>query len=427
MKPQAIDRKDTPWIADIASKRIVYAVSGMEQIEVRRNAAYKSTDEAELQADIYIPPGLAEGERRPAVFFIHGGYLPPNLLTQPKDWGVFVSYGQLAAVSGLVGVTFNHRYYGWDEKNLAQSVSDVADAVAYIRTHAGPLHIDPQRICLWAFSGGGPHLIMALRERLDFVRCIVSYYALLDFTQASQFPGFPALTAEVIERYSPARYLNESNAHIPPVFIARAGLDLPHINRSIDEFVSRAFACGVTIDVANHPAGQHGFDIFDDDARSREIIARTIDFIKVYLFSNRLSDNQLPQSLARASGLLQKGDANGARDLAQALRADKSASREMLDRVFSELTLNRFGELLMSQGKVKEAVAVFEWVVEEHPDSPAACDSLGNGYEADGRKQDAIRISERALQLLQNARELSESHASSIRDSVESRLKRLQQ
>jgi hypothetical protein len=33
----------------------------------------------------------------------------------------------------------------------------------------------------------------------------------------------------------------------------------------------------------NHPTGRHGFDILDDDARSREIIARTLDFLKARL------------------------------------------------------------------------------------------------------------------------------------------------
>ena len=55
----------------------------------------------------------------------------------------------------------------------------------------------------------------------------------------------------------------------------------------------------------------------------------------------------------------------------------------------------------MGQGKAKEAVAVFEWAVEEHPDLPGAWDSLGNGYEADGRKQEALRITEKALELLE--------------------------
>ena len=126
MKPQPTDRKDPAWVADIAAKRIVYAVSGMDRVEVRRNIVYKHTDQEDLQADVYLPPGLAEGECRPAVFFIHGGSLPPDLLTQPKEWGTFVSYGQLAAVSGFIAITFNHRYYGIQEKDFEQSTGDVS-------------------------------------------------------------------------------------------------------------------------------------------------------------------------------------------------------------------------------------------------------------------------------------------------------------
>src|SRR5512136_2751501 len=162
MKAEETDREDPAWVSEIISKRIVYAVSGMEQVEARKDLVYKHADEAELKADVYLPPGLAEDECRPAVIFIHGGPLPPNLLTEPKEWGCFVSHGQLAAVSGLVGVTFNYRHWGWDEKSFERASGDVLDAIAYIRNRAGTLHVDPQRICLWAFSGGGPQLVTVL-------------------------------------------------------------------------------------------------------------------------------------------------------------------------------------------------------------------------------------------------------------------------
>jgi hypothetical protein len=34
------------------------------------------------------------------------------------------------------------------------------------------------------------------------------------------------------------------------------------------------------IEVINHPQGQHGFDILDDNLRSQQIIARTLAFIQ---------------------------------------------------------------------------------------------------------------------------------------------------
>jgi acetyl esterase/lipase len=426
MKPQETDREDPAWVSEIASKRIVYAVSGMEHAVVRKDLVYKRTDELELKADVYLPPGLAEGELRPAILFIHGGPLPPNLLTEPKEWGCYISHGQLAAVSGLVGVTFNYRYRGLDEKSFEQSAGDVSDAIAFIRNRAGLLHVDPQRICLWAFSGGGPHLVTALREPTDYIRCIVSYYAILDMGDVPQGPGFPLITSEVAEKYSPARYLNEENAGIPPVFIGRAGLDRPYLNGSVDRFISRAFQCGVALEVCNHPAGRHGFDTLDDDARSREIIARTIQFIQNQLFSDRLKDSRLAQNIAKAGALLNAGEIEKARNMAQILRTE-SAGRDTPERVFSEPALIESAYHLMSTGKMKEAAAVLEWALEEHPDSPGACDHLAAVYEACEKNQESVWMTEKALKLLETAQGLGISGANSIRLNLESRLKRLLQ
>jgi hypothetical protein len=33
----------------------------------------------------------------------------------------------------------------------------------------------------------------------------------------------------------------------------------------------------------NHPDGQHGFDFRDDNARTREILMRTVNFIHTHL------------------------------------------------------------------------------------------------------------------------------------------------
>jgi hypothetical protein len=47
--------------------------------------------------------------------------------------------------------------------------------------------------------------------------------------------------------------------------------------------VQEALARNVSIEVMNHPQGRHGFDILDDNPRSREIIGRAIEFLKARL------------------------------------------------------------------------------------------------------------------------------------------------
>jgi hypothetical protein len=63
----------------------------------------------------------------------------------------------------------------------------------------------------------------------------------------------------------------------------RAGLDHPFLNAGIDRFIQQALATNACIDVLTHPTGRHGFDILDDNPRSREIIARTLEFLRARL------------------------------------------------------------------------------------------------------------------------------------------------
>jgi acetyl esterase/lipase len=273
--------EDPPWLKETSPKRIVYTIPGMDQVQVRKDVTYKHAPERDLTADVYMPPDLSGDERRPGVVFIHGGYLPPNLRTQPKDWGVFVSYGQLMAASGLIGITFNHRYYGREYLDTAQS--DIGDLLSYIRDRADQFALDRDRISLWAFSGGGPLVSWVIRDTPSFVRCLVLYYAVLEMKPNHR--DTPAtLPDEKLDEFSPVYQVQNLEKGTLPTFIARAGLDRPALNETIDRFIQAALSRNVTIDFSNHAGGHHGFDILDDDDRSREIIQRTVDFVRTRSF-----------------------------------------------------------------------------------------------------------------------------------------------
>jgi acetyl esterase/lipase len=266
------ERVDPEWLKPRLSKRIVYSVPGMERIKARKDVVWKRVDGVELKLDLYTPPGKPRNRPLPVVVFIHGGPIPPNLRTEPKDWGVYISYGQLAAASGFVGIAFNHRFYGMDRLRDAQS--DVNDLVAYLRANAATLGIDPDRITLWAFSGGGPMLSGAIRDAAPYIRCLVAYYALLDIA------GSGASGEGAQKEFSPLYQLKQKGQAVPPLFVARAGLDNPGLNSALDRFAQEAITRNVTFEFSNHAAGRHSFDVLNDDDRTREIIRRTIEFIK---------------------------------------------------------------------------------------------------------------------------------------------------
>ena len=142
-------------------KRIVYQVSGMGDVSVQRDLVYSNIGHVGLRMDVYLPKGLPDDMRVPGVVFIHGGPISADLPC-PKDWQAFVSYGELVAASGLVGITFNHRFFSPDD--LEQAARDISAAIAYARRRADTFHLDPERLCLWAFSGGGDFLGPPLHE-----------------------------------------------------------------------------------------------------------------------------------------------------------------------------------------------------------------------------------------------------------------------
>lgn len=260
-------------------KPVVYRLPGMEQVKVVKDLSYKpGGNDPLLRMDAYIPQGLAGGQRHPAVVFIHGG---AGAQSRAKDWGIFISWGRLVAAAGMVGVTFTHRL-GYPKPLLAEAASDVSDAVNYVRANADALHVDRDRICLAAYSGGGPMLSMAMRDAPPYVRCLVAFYAFLDIQQSELHR--PHESAETLRDYSPIYHLIRQEGRIPPLFIARAGRDeIPAMNDSIDRFMREAIARNAHVDFANHPQGVHGFDNQTDDGRSREIIRHAIEFMKTHL------------------------------------------------------------------------------------------------------------------------------------------------
>jgi pimeloyl-ACP methyl ester carboxylesterase len=66
---------------------------------------------------------------------------------------------------------------------------------------------------------------------------------------------------------------------------------------------------------------------------------------------------------------------------------------------FDEELLNRLGYLLLREQDIDAAIAVFELNAREYPDAPNPHDSLGEGYAAVGRLEEALASYRRAVQL----------------------------
>ncbi len=256
---------------------VVLKMPGTDKVKAVQNLKYTKSDDPNVLMDVYVPPDLSENEKRPVVIFLHGGGKTDYT---PKDWGVYTSWGRLIAASGFVGVTFTHRLE-YPTASLEKAAVDVLDAVKYVRANADKYHVDKDRVCLIAYSAGGPLLTLAMRGDMPFVRCLVGFYAFMDIQQSDyQKTEKP----ETVKSFSPITYLQTDANKIPPMFIARAGHDeVPTMLDSIDRFVAEGLSKNIALTLVNHPQGVHGFDNQNDDERSREIIRTAIEFIRLHL------------------------------------------------------------------------------------------------------------------------------------------------
>jgi acetyl esterase/lipase len=352
--PAALAQKPTPdaeaerlrRMAELVNRPVVYKVPGMDQVKVRKDLAYKPSDDPNLKMDIYAPPNLGPGERRPAVVFIHGGAASRF---RPKDWGIYQSWGRLAAASGMVGVTFTHRL-GFPRTQILEGASDVADAIAYIRSHAGELGIDGDRLCLAAYSAGGPMLAPFLSDPPPYIRCLVGFYPFLDIRQSKEH--WESESAETLERFSPIVQIARDPARVPPLFVARAGRDeIPTLKDSIDRFAAEALARNVPLTLMNHPQGVHGFDNQNDDDRSREIVRGALEFMKGHLGLSALPGNQQEQETALVELERRRSQAIWTTDL------------QSLDRIYASDFRG-----LMANGRFIDKAGLFEVFKSQDPD-----------------------------------------------------------
>lgn len=257
----------------ITSKNVVLRLPGMDEVRVLRDLPCPSEDGGDLAVDLYLPAGVDEGERRPAVILVLG-YPDPGMERlfglRFKDWGSSTSWARLLAVSGLIGVAYTNR----------RPEADLHRLLHHLRVSGPAWGIDPGRIALLACSGHGPLALSALIDDRGepSLRCAVLLYP-----YTLDEAGFTATAAAA----ATFRFANPSEgkrtADLPgniPILLVRAGGDaMPGLNETLDRFAARARELGRPVSVVDHPSGPHAFDLDDDSEASRDAVRSALEFL----------------------------------------------------------------------------------------------------------------------------------------------------
>lgn len=212
--------------------------------------------------DVYTSED-GDGGRKPAVLFVHGGPVPEDQLPRPRDWEGFSGYAALAAASGLVGITFNHRLY--TDAHYPLAADDVAAAVEQARSLDS---VDSDRIGLWFFCVGGGLAADWLAEPPDWLGCIAWTYPVLvpppDW--AGDRERFDVVTAA-------------SSAPKLPKLLLRVGNEYEYFAQTQNDLVDSVREHGGDLEVIDLPEAEHGFEHLGHVVQSRAGVDRAMRWV----------------------------------------------------------------------------------------------------------------------------------------------------
>jgi len=254
-------------LREIAKKKVVYTLPGMDALEVRRDARYRSTAGNDLAFDIYYPETPA-GARVPVVV-ISLGYPDPE--AGVRVFGPFTSWARLLAASGMAAVLYG---------SVAPE-QDVHAMLGHLRDNAADLGLDSKRIGIVAMSGSVA-VALATLMRDPTLRCA----ALLE-GYTMDLDGATAV-ADMGRQYGfvdacAGQTVDDLPDDVPMLFV-RAGQDhSPGLNEALDKVLARALARNLPLTLVNHATGAHGFECDEDNELSRGIVRQVLAFLESHL------------------------------------------------------------------------------------------------------------------------------------------------
>jgi len=279
-----------------------------KSISVTKEIAYRSVSGQTLTFDLYRPSGDAVV---PVAITCNVG------IRGMKDWPGYVGWGKATAAAGMAAVHYDAM--GDD------GIAGFDALMETLRAKAKELRIDPTRVVLWAGSANVQvGLPLAMDARRDYIRGAVIYYG--DAPIAS-------IRSDL------------------PVFFVRAGLDQKGLNDRIDAMLARVLAANAPWSIESYGGGLHGFDIFNDNELSREIIARTLRFM------TRVTEPALARAYEETSGEAELVAALNAGNWQKAIDGYGSRVGTKPDDADSRL---RYGYALYGGGRYADALKELE-------------------------------------------------------------------
>jgi dipeptidyl aminopeptidase/acylaminoacyl peptidase len=182
-----VDGRD---VRDLAPESIP-AEFPASSLVIPQQVILSAADGMRIHGQLFLPPDLAPGEKRPAMVFFHGGSRRQMLLGWHYMDYYHNAYGmnQYLASLGYIVLAVNYRSgigYGLDFREAinygaagASEFNDVLGAGLYLRSRPD---VDPKRIGLWGGSYGGYLTALGLSRSSDLFAAGVDFHGVHDWS-----------------------------------------------------------------------------------------------------------------------------------------------------------------------------------------------------------------------------------------------------
>jgi hypothetical protein len=262
---------------EIASKTLVYDMAGADAVTLRRDVEYGGGAGGPLTLDVYYPPGATSAAPLPAVVFVIGysdAGAKAKIGCAFREMASFIGWARLTALSGMAAIAYT---------TSREPAADLQALLRFVRIDGEALGVDANRLGVWACSGHGPTALSALLDGAAArIACAVLYYA-----YTLDAPGSTAVADAARTWNFATPCAGKSIADLAGdvrLFVARGGLDaMPGLNTALDRFIVDALARNLDLTLVNHALGRHGFDYSDPGDATREVIRRTLAFLRFHL------------------------------------------------------------------------------------------------------------------------------------------------
>jgi hypothetical protein len=257
-------------VREIAQKKVIYRVAGMDALPVRPDLTYRSTSGALLPMAIHYPASQP-GQRVPIVIV---PFAYPDPEARVRMFGPVTSWARLMGASGMAAVV-----YGAEAPD-----EDVHAMLRQLREDADALGLDMDRLGLFAASGNVTvGLSTLMRDR--HVRCAALICGCtMDLDGSTAIADMGRQTGFV--NACAGKSVDDLPDDVPMLFVRAGHERFPGLNEALDKVVVRALARNLPFTLINHATGGHGFDLDEDTEMSRGIVQQVLAFLRLHLDAN---------------------------------------------------------------------------------------------------------------------------------------------